>query len=214
VTVEQTLLMWAVIGQFVVAFATFTAVAVALWGDRLKQKFGLGPELVLTLLDPEGELTKAWIAPLLMGIPERYYHLKVSNRHRWAPANNVRVLLTRLEKPAADGGLTNQALSGPLRLMWRFPEAHPQYPVVGPDHICDLGRLRQEGEFLLSTYVTPNNFAGSVKANQRMRVEIKAVADNAESEPLTVDIAWDGEWSDDTPTMATHLVVKANARSL
>jgi putative SOS response-associated peptidase YedK len=35
-----------------------------------------------------------------------------------------------------------------------------------------------------------------------------AAADNAESNPLLIEIAWDGEWSDDTATLSKHLVVK------
>ena len=39
-------------------------------------------------------------------------------------------------------------------------------------------------------------------------MEVIAAGDNAESNPLVIEIAWDGEWSDDTDTMSKHLVIK------
>jgi hypothetical protein len=41
-----------------------------------------------------------------------------------------------------------------------------------------------------------------------MRVEVQAIADNAESKSLFLEIAWDGVWSEDTVAMRAHLVVK------
>jgi hypothetical protein len=77
-----------------------------------------------------------------------------------------------------------------------------------PDHTFDLGHVESDSAFRLSPYVTPNNFQGTALGNQRMRVEIRAIADNGESEPLFLEIAWDGIWSDDTVEMRRHLVVK------
>ena len=141
-------------------------------------------------------------------IPSRYYHLRVSNKNRWSQATNVRIVITGLTRPAADGRLVGQPLSGPLQLMWRFTNFHLLYSIVGPDDICDLGHLIRGGKFKLTPFVFPSNFTGTLEPNQRMRVEVKAVADNAESKPLCIDISWNGNWSDDTLDMAKHLVVK------
>jgi hypothetical protein len=168
---------------------------------------GLGPKLVLRLSDPQGEPID--ISNAQGGsVSSRYFHLCVSNKHRWSPATNVRVVITGLAKPAADGKLVNQPLSGPLQLMWRFSNFHPIYSIVGPDDICDWGSVRRDSKFQLSPFVFPNNFGGTIEPNGRMRVQVKAVADNAESKSLCVDISWDGHWSDDTLGMANHLVVK------
>ena len=45
-----------------------------------------------------------------------------------------------------------------------------------------------------------------------MLIEVKAVSDNAESDPIYLDISWNGEWSDDTKTMKQNLVVKESSR--
>lgn len=42
----------------------------------------------------------------------------------------------------------------------------------------------------------PVNFQGIVGANERLRVEIVAIAANAQSEPLLTEISWDGAWVD------------------
>ena len=162
-----------------------------------------GPKLEVTLHDPEGEPISGGD-----GTPARFYHLKIRNKRRWAPAHNVRVLLTKVNKPAADGSFPMAALSGPLQLTWQFPQFHPLFPTIGPNDICDLGNLQRGRAFTLSPYLTPNNFQGSLPAAGKMRVEVIAAADNAESSPLLVEIAWDGQWSDDTGTMSKHLVVK------
>jgi len=39
-------------------------------------------------------------------------------------------------------------------------------------------------------------------------VEVVAVADNGQSKPIRIEVAWDGNWSDDTEEMSRHLVVK------
>ena len=141
--------------------------------------------------------------------PARYYHMKVSNTNRWSKATNVRVVITGIAIPAADGRFVSQPMIGPLQLMWRFSAIHPAlYSTVGPDDICDLGYLKKGDRFILTPYIVPNNFPGALVANQKMLIEVKAMADNVESPPLCVEISWDGNWSDDTQKMAEHLVVK------
>jgi hypothetical protein len=45
-----------------------------------------------------------------------------------------------------------------------------------------------------------------------MLIKVQAIADNAESKPLHIEIAWDGQWSEDTRQMQQHLVVKESIR--
>ncbi len=37
---------------------------------------------------------------------------------------------------------------------------------------------------------------------------VQAVGDNAESEPLSIEISWDGAWNKGDLEMSKHLVVK------
>jgi len=190
--------------QISVAIGTIGAVFVALWGGRISHAIGLGPKLNLALVDSQGEL----ITPTGDTNPLRYYHLRVFNTHKWSPANNVRVMITGLLTPAADGTLVRHKMVGPLQLMWRFSNIHPQYAVVGPDDYADLGHISSGKKFVLTPFVYPNNFPGSLQAEQKMVVEIKAFADNVESPSLCLEISWDGIFTEDTLQMATHLVIK------
>lgn len=66
---------------------------------------------------------------------------------------------------------------------------------------------------MLSPYVIPNNFKGILESSGVLRVEVIVAADNAESTPIALEIAWDGLWSDDSVQMKNHLVVKQVART-
>jgi hypothetical protein len=114
----------------------------------------------------------------------------------------------KIFRQAADGSLIDRSFSGPLQLTWQFPEFNPQLLLIGPDRVCDLGRIINRNPFELMLYFTPNNFSKDVKANQKVQVEIVAVADNGKSEPIRIEIAWNGDWSDDTIEMSRHLIVK------
>ena len=193
--------------QLTVAIGTIAVAILAIWGDQVRHLLGLGPRLRLSLDDPQGESISISEGEG-RSTPSRYYHLRVHNSHRWTQATNVRVVIIGLARPAADGSLLSQPLSGPLQLVWRFSSFHPTYSVVGPDDICDLGFIKQGRNFALTPFVYPNNFAGSLAPNERMLVMLRAVADNAESTPVCVEVSWDGEWADGSLEMASHLVVK------
>jgi hypothetical protein len=200
----MTLDQWIQLG---VAIGTLAVAVVAIWGDWMRHLFGIGPRLRLILHDPEGELiTTGWRG----GKPAtyRYYHLRVSNSHKWAQATNVRIVLTSLAKSSRAGQMAEQPLSGPLQLEWRFSQFHPQFSVVGPDDTCDLAHVVQDGGLDLATIVRPKNLELVLRGQGEMIMEVKAIADNAESKPLHLGISWDGLWSDDPLEMQSHLVVK------
>lgn len=187
--------------QALVALGTICVAILAIWGDWVRATVA-APKLEVALHDPEGEAIQSG------GIPARYYHLKVRNRRRWTYAKNVRVMLTKVSRARADGTFPPGVLSGPLQLMWQYPQFHPVVSTIGRDEICDLGNIRKDQEFRLLPYVLPDNFEGILGAKGSLGVEVVAVSDNAESEPLWIEINWDGRWSDDT-NMMNHLVIKA-----
>jgi hypothetical protein len=66
----------------------------------------------------------------------------------------------------------------------------------------------RSGRFRLSTYITPNNFRGSIAGGEAKRVTLVASAHNGRSEPLVVEVSWDGTWSAELDEMQRHLVIK------
>ncbi len=197
--------IWSLIIQGLVGVGTLLVAAIAIWGNLIRSCWS-GPKLKVSLHNPMGELTK-----LNDGTAVRYYHLRVTNSRKWSPAHNVRVLLTKIFQTAADGRWVDRSFSGPLQLTWQFPQFHVRFSFIGPDDISDLGRIIKGKQFTVTPYVVPNNFHGYVGPNQRVKVEVIAVADNGQSEPVLIEIAWDGDWTDDSTEMGSHLVVKMAA---
>jgi hypothetical protein len=193
---------WNLIIQGVIGFGTLVLASIAIWGNLVRSWLS-GPKLKVRLLNPLGELIT-----LSDGTPVRYYHLKVTNGRRKSAARNVEVLLTKIFQPAADGSWVDRSFSGSLQLTWQFPLYNQRYPLIGPDRVCDLGCMVRGQRFNLTPYTTPNNFTGFVEANQSIRVEVVAAADNGESKPTLIEIVWNGRWSDEAEEMRRYLVVK------
>ena len=191
--------------QIFVALGTISVAVLAIWGDWIRFKLA-GPKLRIALLDATGTVTVR-----SDGKKGRYYKLLVLNDRKWSPARNVRVVLKSIFKPAADGTLTPQPMSGPLQLKWQW--IVPQYPSLGAgEEICTFANLVQGEQFVLSPYIVPNNFVGFLKANERMLIEVVVVSDTAESESLFLDLSWNGQWSEDTTAMLNNVVIKETKR--
>ena len=192
--------------QIFVALGTILVAVLAIWGDLIRYKLA-GPKLRIALLDATGTVTFR-----NDGKKGRYYKLLVLNDRKWSPARNVRVVLKSIFKPAADGTLTPQPLSGPLQLTWQW--IVPQYPTLGAgEEICTFANLVQGEQLVLSPYApVPNNFVGFLKANERMLIEVAVVSDTAESESLFLDLSWNGQWSEDTTAMLNNVVIKETKR--
>jgi hypothetical protein len=142
------------------------------------------------------------------GVVSRYYHLRVWNERRAAPAHNVRVVIKTLYRPSADGTMSQTVLSGPLQLAWQFQGSNPQFQTIGAESTCDLGFLRQGEHFKLSTLFHHISFDPTVKKGQKMVVGLMALSDESESNELKLEIVWDGIWSDDSVEIVKHMVVK------
>jgi hypothetical protein len=184
------------------SLATVLVFVLAIWGEPIRA-YLIGPRLLITLLDPKGERLT-----LKNGQDCRYYHLRVENKRRWSPAHNVRVLLTSLDRPAADGEVPGSRLSGPIQLKWQYGNVVPQSLTIGPAYNADLGCLAKNESFKLSMMIFPVNLESKIIGNETLHVEVIAVSDETESSPLRLRINWDGEWSDDAAEMARHFVVK------
>ena len=195
----------ALVMQGIGILATVTIAVWAIFGDHLRAWL-FGPELRIHLLSGEGGLTF-----LEDGTPGHFYKIRVWNE-RWkkprAQAKNVRVMLIKISRPTDYGVMTPQAFSGPLQLTWQFPQVTPQYPTIGPAQISTFGKLIQGEKFTLTPYFLPSYFDGTVGPNERIQVELIAIADNAQSESLCLDITWNGHWDIDPKVMTEHLMIR------
>ncbi len=184
------------------ALGTLLVAVAAIWGDPIRAWL-VGPKLSLCLRDSRGERID-----LTGGRPARYYHLAVANSRRSAIAHNVRVVLVAVSRPAADGEIASEPLSGPVQLTWQHGHALPQFATIGPPANADLGFVVRADVFTLCPLFKPNNLDITLRGGDRMVVDALAVSDETESPLLRLEIAWDGSWSEDAAQMARHLVIK------
>ncbi len=101
---------YSVLIQVIVAFGTIAVAVVAIRGEFLRSVFA-APRLNLRLYNPMGDPTK-----YNDGRNLRYYHLAVSNDRNWAPARNVVVHITLLERPGPDGEWRPQCIA--VQFLW------------------------------------------------------------------------------------------------
>ena len=172
-----------------------------------------GPKLNLSLLDTRGDLTRFGDSPQA---PKAYfYHLRIVNNRKWT-ATNVRVKVTKISRSS---GLGLQRL--PVCLIWATHPGPKLYlmDVLGLDEeACNLGYISQEDcVFKLDamdparfaqSYKWPPNFEGFLSKGEKLWLELVAVGENARSNVLCLEIAWDGEWQDNPEEMQKHLVIK------
>ena len=182
--------------------ATLLLAAIAIWGERIRQRW-LRPKLSLALAEPtlthhSAPDSKGW-----------YYHLRVVNDRRTSPATNVRVLFQRMLKKGADDTWQEQRFTGPVQVMWRWPNYTPQFTTVGPDEYSAFARIIEGRKALeLRLYWYPNNLTPFIPSGEITRLQFKAVSDIAESNVLTIEIAWDGQWEQGSTEMARHMIIK------
>ena len=173
----------------------------------------------IELVNPDGELTTEVIISINESgerheyrRPARYYHLVVANTSRWPVANNVQIMITRLEAPDP-GGRSQTVWLGELPLQWQHAQVHALLRTVGRPALADSisvvqDPVRQHNELHLMTLLTPNNFGKSYYGPTQLWVTVIARANEADSRQLRLEIAWDGQWSDGGAEMRQHLVIR------
>ncbi|MDP2895452.1 MAG: hypothetical protein Q8Q12_02690 [bacterium] len=193
-----------------VAFGTVLVAVVAIWGEWIRSAVA-GPKMQITLKDAKG-----WAA---RGSPYRRYTLMVYNKRHWASAKNVRVLCEKMFRRSSDGCFEELPLYDPIQLRWtRSSVRKMTSPRLNPDissmDMCALGAM-SIGGFALDAYCGDVHFPhsdpsrGHSLAGETVRIELIVVADNFRSKaPYVLEIAWDGERSEDAEEMSKHLVIK------
>jgi len=192
---NKTSLILQAIGVFVSSIIAISAI----WGELIRASFA-GPKLILSLYSAEGELTK-----FTGGSDVRYYHLKVENKRGGAIARNTRVQVISIQRETSGGWQEKQIIYG-VQLPWVFSDS--QQKNIGPEAKCDLVSIVDKGDFSISYYMRPNNVDPFLRAAQTVRIEVVAVAENAKSKVLTLDISWDGQWSRYDREMKEHLKIR------
>lgn len=198
--------------------ATFLVVLAALFGEWVRAHL-FKPKLRLTLEKPRGEEAEAeYLSPedeergyFTVGdvrkVAARYYHLRVSNERRWSPATQVQVYLLRIDERRADGQFRPQ-WSGEIPLLWQYYEALTPIRTIGPSRNCALCSVVKGKWMGLHPAVMPLGFKGRYRDTANLRLLLQAQSIEVNSDPVLVQIDWDGEWEDGEVEMGKHMVVR------
>lgn len=191
-----------------VAIGTLLAVLVALFGDRFRANF-FPPRLKIKLLETGGE--KTILTHSNAGVMEhvddvRYFHLQVWNERRWSAANGVQVFLTRLDEPGPNNQL-QVAWVGNVPLRWRDQEVVPLTQTIGAAKDCDFCMVGRKDGLSLMPLILPNNLSAHRQGKCRFVARLQARSNEADSEVMRIEVAWDGVWEDSDTEMRRHLVV-------
>jgi hypothetical protein len=207
--------------QFATAVGTLAAVCVALFGSWLRSQLA-APKLRISLRS-----TSAHDTDVTMQVPgatsvstkARWYHITVENDRRWATANEVQVFLLRLEEPDASGQFV-ATWTGNIPMKWRHGSINSSITrTVGFPETADLAALFKRGvdttePFLaLQPIYAPSPLQGLASRTQpcRLRLTLQAKAVEADSNYLTVEIAWNGQWAEHLDVERSLVVKELNA---
>jgi hypothetical protein len=194
-----------------IALGTISVAILAIWGDWVKQKLA-GPKLIIEVLDSS---TGTFAIHKHNNKKAKYLYLKIANKRISSIAVKTRVLINRIEICNTGGTYKEHSISGPLPLYWQFSCVDPTYfpllPSIGPKQTCDIGYIEEGSNFVITTPITLPEYKFEVIANGKLRMELIAIAENAKSKPIYIEIAWDGKWIDDPKEMGKHLtLIKVN----
>ena len=198
--------------QVAVAAGTIGAVLVALFGQAFRAKF-FPPQLSLRLLNPQGEKTRVRLTPPQGTDADsrmedaRYYHLRVSNTRRWSPANQVQVVLLRVEEPGPNDAF-QITWTGDIPLGWRHQVLFPPSRTIGAEADVDLCSVVKDKWVELHTLIAPFNLEVRRRSPSTLVLYVQARGNECDSPVLRIRIAWDGKWHDGSEEMRRHLIVE------
>ena len=185
---------------------TLLAVLVALLGPWIRYNvFRLRPKLHIAISDGRGELV-----PQQGGYFRRFYHILLTNKHRYSKVTNVKVFVLEIVEPDVSGKLY-ETWSGCVPLRWQNETGDPIPRVVGPEQIVDFCCVSEDSEIRSEhpiEFIISCPFYGKVTLKpDEMIVTLQARGDEVDSNILRVKIKSDGEWSDDAEEMKKHFEV-------
>lgn len=198
--------------QLAAAVGTLIAVLVALFGQSFRSKF-FPPKLSLDLVNQDGEKTRVLLKWNENNVEQerwedaRYYHLRVSNARRWSNANQVHVVLLRVEEPGADGRFVVSWV-GDVPLGWRHQQVYPILRTIGPASDIDLCSVVKDKWLQLHPLVVPYNLEVIRRKPTRLLLFLQARSDECDSIILRVKLSWDGQWHEGAQEMRRHLVLE------
>ena len=93
-----------------------------------------------------------------------------------------------------------------LIVMWYFPKEAIKLD-SNPDRIPTIEEVLPQN-FQLENHTIKTNLYQYIKPNDPTRLEFEAVSDNGKSDGVTIEVVWDGIWTEGRSEIKEHLIVK------
>jgi hypothetical protein len=191
--------------------ATWTVAVIAVFGDKIRSWMNR-PALRIELVRQDGDReieTLRWTENGVLkerSREARYYHLKVTNARRTAPAHEVQVVIEAIERRGPNN-LPVLEYPGPLPLEWRHSQAFPPTRTVGSEAVADLLVVTEERSLKLRTTIAPNVYATDYSGPTQLGLTVVARCLERDSLPIRLKVSWDGEWNRGQTEMRNHLTI-------
>ncbi len=199
--------------QLLAGISTFLAVVVALFGRFIQGQIPvLRPRLKLALV-PNYTVTRTLLSGDQSGEEDLrlsvYFHARVSNtRRRWAPAHHVQVFIIRQELPDASGSYQT-VWASEVPVEWDFQKVKPLQMTIGYAQDVPVCSIVKEKWVAIHPLIKPYSLIRRWREPFKTAITFVAKSEEVDSEPLRIEIAWDGHWSDDVNQLTRqHLTVK------
>jgi hypothetical protein len=192
--------------EIATSIGTLLAVLVALFGYFAPR--WIKPVLILKLDSDIGvlqDVAMSYVLPNRLGAKSqaRYFHLRVTNQHRYPNAHHVRVLLHQVEKDSGAGWESLWEAGGGIPLTWQHQDFVGKERTVGPDAFADLMALVKlpsqsgapEAGIHLGVAFEPVGFPRVHTGPSKLRFVVQAQSDEADSARMQISVTWDGRWS-------------------
>ena len=101
-------------------------------------------------------------------------------------------------------------MSVPSQLVWAPAELTPPAVSISKEQILDFGILIDGFDhFAPKLYAYGNDFQGRVHKDETIRYSLEITADGCvASQYQVLEVAWDGEWSDNLDQMERSLIIR------
>jgi hypothetical protein len=223
---------WIALGGLI---ATFLVSVAAIYGEKIRASL-FKPKLSVMLDDPRGVFftetisatagytmpasgmtASAMTASQLQQYtrPARYYYLTVRAERRWPQAHDVRILMTRLERPDP-GGLATTVWTGEIPFQWEHAQIQPASRTLGHPARANFVVTAQDprevterrNQLHLMTVIEPSNMPRSYYAATKFWVTVTATSIESDSPRLRLEVSWDGQWDAGETEMGQHLKIR------
>lgn len=195
---------WSLIVQIFSAIGTLAVAVLAIWGNLIKSIFA-PPKLRIIEYNSVGQLGYSGNP----GVPALYFHLKVINQRRWAPALNCRVVLSEYYKLLPDGTWDRSEMIVEPIFKWSPSDHTRKWETVHSQHVFDFVKLTKGQNIEPCLNRSFNDFGGYVVRDKSIRYGIRVISDEFEQKkPQVFQVDWNGIWPQDSEGMVIIKEIK------